>query len=291
MKKSLRGGAAAVLATACALFAAGCSPADVLSALQPAAGVRQAIDVAYGEGPRRRLDVYAPEGADGNAPVVVFLYGGSWESGDKAMYGFVGKALASRGLVAIIPDYRVYPEVKYPEFLQDNAAAVRWAVDRASDYGGDPRKLVLMGHSAGAYNAAMLTLDTWWLGEVGLQPGGDVTAMVGLAGPYDFLPLTSQTLKVIFAPAGDLEDTQPVNHVPRQPPPMFLAAARGDETVLPRNTERLAAAVRDQGGSVIERYYDGLSHALVIGVFGDPVSALAPVRSDVIEFINEQTQQ
>ncbi len=279
---------AAVLVAAASLLT-DCTGASVLNALQPGLGVRQVHDVAYAEGPRHRLDVYAPESVRGGAPVVVFLYGGSWDSGDKDMYAFVGKALAARGIVAVIPDYRVYPEARYPAFLRDNAAALRWARDHAGTYGGDPHKLVLMGHSAGAYNAAMLALDRRWLGDVGMRPDRDLSAVIGLAGPYDFLPLDDETLEEIFAPAPSLKDTQPINHVGQPVPPVFLGAARGDDTVSPRNTRVLAAALRTSGASVEERYYDGLSHALLIGTLGDPVSLLAPVRDDVVAFIRRST--
>lgn len=269
------------------LLLAGCSGTDVLNAVQSGRGVETARGLAYGEGERRRLDVYAPADAEA-APVVVFFYGGSWDSGDREMYEFVGNALAERGFVTVIPDYRVYPEIRYPTFLRDSASAVRWARDHAAEFGGDPGRLVLMGHSAGAYNAAMLAFDPRWLGGTGLSPD-DLDAFVGLAGPYDFLPLKDETVKEIFSTAEDMADTQPVNHVRRDPPPVFLGYATGDETVDPRNSKRLAEAVREAGGRVELRSYEGLSHALLVGTLGNPVSLLAPVREDVVAFIEAVT--
>lgn len=217
-------------------------------------------DLAYGSGERARFDVYAPRHPGRHAPVAVFLYGGSWQSGDKGLYRFVGRSLASRGIVTVIPNYRVYPEVRYPAFLRDNALAVAFAKRHAADWGGDPSRLFLIGHSAGAYNAAMLALDRRWLGEVGLDPSRDVAGTVGLAGPYDFLPLRDSTLKVIFGPEDQRPDTQPINHVDGRAAPMLLLAGERDGMVDPANSTRLGAAVRAHGGAVLVRFYPGLGH-------------------------------
>ena len=137
--------------------AAGCSPAVVLNALAPDGLAREA-GLAYGEGPSRRLDVYAPPAAGGPRPVVVFFYGGSWQNGKREDYRFAGAALAAEGFVAMVPDYRKYPEVRFPGFVEDGASAVAWARREAARFGGDPSKLWVMGHSAGAHIAALLAL-------------------------------------------------------------------------------------------------------------------------------------
>ena len=148
---------------------AACSPLQILNTLSSDPDSRVAADIAYGEGARRRLDIYAPPNAS-NAPVVVFFYGGSWNSGSREDYEFVGRALASRGIVAVLADYRIYPEVRYPSFLRDSAEAVAWTVGEIDRYGGDAERLFVMGHSAGAYNAAMIALDGRWLAEYGIEP-------------------------------------------------------------------------------------------------------------------------
>ena len=182
------------------------------------------------------MDVYAPKHVGPHTPVVVFVYGGGWDSGEKSSYAFVGSALASHGYLVFIPDYRIYPDAHYPDFLQDCAQAVRWAKDHAAGYGGDPNQLFLMGHSAGAYNVAMLATDPQWLGAVGLDPHSDIKGVVGLAGPYDFLPLESDELKDIFGAVGQKPSSQPINHVDGREPPMFLAHDLGDKTVYPART-------------------------------------------------------
>ncbi len=174
--------AAGVAALAVALAA--CATATVVKAVTPKGGVAIVKDQRFGADPRQTLDVYAPKHASlAPRPVVVFLYGGSWQGGDKALYVFVGAALARRGFVTVIPNYRLYPQVRWPAFLEDNAKAVRWARDHARDYGGDPGDLFLMGHSAGAYNAAELTFDKRWLAAVGMDPARDLRGMVGMSGP------------------------------------------------------------------------------------------------------------
>ena len=122
-------------------------------------------------------------------------------SGSKRTYRYVAKALARRGYVAVLPDYRIYPQARYPDFLDDGALAVRWVKDNAKRFGGDPQKIFLMGHSAGAHIAAMLAIDATWLQKVGLVPGRDIAGLIGVSGPYDFLPLKDETLKIIFGGA------------------------------------------------------------------------------------------
>ena len=226
-----------------------CSPVRVLNALAPSAGITETRDIPYAPGERHQLDIYAPD-QTGPAPVVVFIYGGGWKDGNKAEYRFVAAALAAHGYLTVVPDYRLFPEVRFPAFLQDNAAAVAWTKANIGRYGGDPNRIVLMGHSAGAYNVAMLTLDKRWLAAAGMDPDRDITATIGLAGPYDFLPLHDPELETIFGPAGDLRQSQPITFARGDAPPMFLAAGSADETVLPRNTEHLADAIRHDGGRV-----------------------------------------
>ena len=272
------------------LLLSGCSAVGTLNALEPRGGVTISQGLSYADGPRHGLDVYIPRASrrPGGAPVVVFFYGGNWDSGAKADYRFVGAALARRGYLAIVPDYRVYPQALYPAFLEDSARAVRWARDHAATYGGDPGALFVMGHSAGAYNAAMLALDPEWLAEVGMDPAKDLRGMIGLAGPYDFLPLTSERLKVIFGPEDQRARTQPIAYARAQAPPLLLAHDDGDKIVLPRNTIRLSARMREVGGRVEERHYRRLTHALMIGVVATPLRFLAPVFHDLTGFIDAQ---
>ena len=271
------------------LFLAGCSALGVLNSPIMGAGVPVAQDVAYAPGDRHSLDVYAPKAAS-HAPVVVFFYGGGWDSGKKEDYRFVGGSFADRGYVTIVPDYRIYPQARYPDFLQDGAMAVAWAKKHAAEYGGDPDRIVLIGHSAGAYIAVMLSLDKEWLAAVGLDPRRDIAATVGLAGPYDFLPLHTATLKTIFGPPDQLPRTQPITYANGHAPPMLLAIAKKDDSVNPGNSIRLAARLRAKGSSVELITYPNLSHPTLIGAVAWPLRFLAPVLANVARFVDAHSR-
>ncbi|HEX4407134.1 MAG TPA: alpha/beta hydrolase [Xanthobacteraceae bacterium] len=264
------------------LLLSGCSPADVLNVLTQGDGLEVTRSVAYADGERRTLDVYRKKDA-AHLPVVVFFYGGSWQSGSKAIYRFVGAALARSGFVAIVPDYRVYPEVRYPGFVEDGALAVRWAKDNAARFGGDPNRLFLMGHSAGAYIAAMLALDSQWLRAVQLNPGTEIAGLIGISGPYDFLPLREGTLKTIFG--GNDPATQPISYVAPGAPPTLLLTGQHDSIVEPSNTERLAARLKASGDAVTMLSYRWVGHLAIIGAFAPPLRFLAPALRDVSAFV------
>ena len=278
----------AVLGSLGALLASACAPTTLLNAVAPRGGV-VTTSAAYADGPRHRVDVYAPAG-ERQAPVVVFIYGGGWRAGDRGMYRFVGASLAAAGLVCVVPDYRVWPEVRSPAFVQDAAQAVGWARAHAAEHGGDPARLFLMGHSAGAQIVALLALNPAWLGAVGMQPGRDLRGVVGLAGPYDFLPLQSDTLKDIFGPEDQRPASQPINFVTPGAPPMLLATGDEDTTVLPRNSQRLAAKLREAGNQAELIIYPGVGHATIMGAFSAPLGFIAPVRQDVLRFITQRSQ-
>ncbi len=262
-----------------------CTPLSLFATLSPRDPASRVVNgEAYGVGPRQRLDVYAPRGGQGAAPIAVFFYGGSWDSGRRQDYSWVGRALASRGFVAVVADYRVYPEVRYPAFLQDGAQAVKWASDNAASFGGDPDRIVLAGHSAGAYNAVMLGLDGRYLREAGLDPR-KVKAIAGLAGPYDFLPLDDKTTRRVFGQAGDLPGTQPLAYVSKDSPAAFLATGDADSVVYPRNTTALARKLRDAGVAVEERHYAGVDHIRIVLALSRPLRGEAPVLAEMADFL------
>jgi acetyl esterase/lipase len=275
-----------LLAAVALLSLAGCSPARLVNALVSHSDFRLLADQPYGAAARQKLDVYLPTSGDGAKPVVVFFYGGNWQTGDKGDYLFVAQALASRGFIVVIPDYRVYPEVRWPGFIEDGAAAVSWTLDHLAELGGDPARVHLVGHSAGAYIAAMLALDGRWLGARRQR----IASTVGLAGPYDFLPLSDPVLKIIFGAAGDLAQTQPINFADGNAAPLFLASGIGDTTVKVGNSQRLAARIRERGGEVEERYYDRVSHVELIAAMAAPLHFLAPTRDDVLAFLRDDNR-
>lgn len=265
----------------------GCSATGALNALVPSDSYTLRADVAYGPESRQRLDVYLPLERRTPGPVVVFFYGGSWTTGERASYRFVGEALASRGIAVLVADYRLSPQVKYPVFLQDSALAMRWSLDHLGELGADPAQVFVMGHSAGAYNAAMLALDARWLAGVGLKPA-QLAGWIGLAGPYDFLPIGNRDVQVAFDWPGTPADSQPMVHASANSPPALLLAARGDTTVNPvRNTETLARRLQAAGVPVGLQVYDRVSHVTLVAALATPLRGLAPVLDDIAVFVRQ----
>lgn len=276
---------AVVALGAAALALCACSPLTAFANLTPTDPSRKvASDVSFGPDPRQALDVYAPAHGQGPWPVAVFFYGGSWEDGRRQDYGWVGRALAAEGFLTIVPDYRLYPQVRYPDFLQDGAEAVAWTVENAARFGGDPERIVLTGHSAGAYNALMLALDETYLKSAGVDPQR-VRAVAGLAGPYDFLPLTGEITPKVFGQADDLSATQPVAFAGPEAPPAFLASGAQDEVVEPKDTEILAQRLEQAGAAVETRIYPDLGHAGILLALSRPLRGRAPVLDDIADFL------
>jgi acetyl esterase/lipase len=224
-------------------------------------GFKLATDVAYGPDQRQRLDIYTPARSSTPAPVVIFFYGGSWSSGDKNRYLYVASALTARGFVAVIPDYRLYPHIKFPAFVEDGAAAVAWVQRHIAAHGGDPRNVVVMGYSAGAHIAALLTLDERYLPAAAAKP---VQGMIGLAGPYDFLPFSNEHLEDMFGPPERYPESQPINFVDGKEPPLLLLHGRRDKLVYPLNTELLARRVEARGGCVKAVIYQRVDHITML---------------------------
>jgi len=267
-----------------ALALAGCSGQQLLNTLVPDDGYRLTADRAYGDKPRQRLDVYVPRDVAGPAPVVVFFYGGRWSDGSKAGYQFAAQALTSKGYVVVVPDYRLYPQVRFPTFVEDGAQAVAWTFANIAEYGGDANKLFIMGHSAGAHIAAMLALDGQYLQAVGLAPKR-LRGLIGLAGPYDFLPLESADLKDMFGPPERYPASQPINFVSTCQPPLLLIHGKDDHTVDPANTRNLARASRELGAQAVTHFYPDVGHVGLAASLGYPLRGQSSALADTDAFI------
>ena len=191
------------------------------------------------------LDIYRPDPMPGTAaPVVVFFYGGSWQQGKREQYRFVGRRLAANGVLAIVADYRTWPQAGFPAFMDDAAQAVAWARDNAASRGGDPSRVFVAGHSAGAHIAALLATDGRYLDHHGIAPAG-LAGVVGLSGPYDFV--IDEELAPIFGPREQWPSAQPVNFVDGDEPPFLLVHGADDDTVLPANSASLHAKLQEAG--------------------------------------------
>ena len=238
--------------------------------------------VPYADGPRHKLDIYGPEQRGAAAPVVFFIYGGGWSRGERSDYQFVGRALASRGFITVIADYRLVPEVRFPAFLEDSANALRWVQDNIANYGGDPNRVFLAGHSAGAYNAVMLALDPAYRREYGVTM--PILAVAALSGPYDFYPFEYEELRQAFGAAPNPEGTQPIKLITSDAPPMFLATGTTDPIVRVQNTNHFAEALRAQGVWVTTQYYEGFGHMEPVIAMGALWRWRIPVLDDMVGF-------
>ena len=262
-----------------------CSAVDLLNATVPTDTYRRTDGLAYGADPRQRLDVYQPPIGAFKVPLVVFFYGGNWSAGERGDYRFVGEALASRGIVTVVADYRLSPAFRYPAFVQDSAGAVRWAFDHAAEYGADESRVFVMGHSAGAYNAAMVALDKRWLAAEGLSPSR-LAGWIGLAGPYDFLPIVDPQTRVAFDWPDTPASSQPIGYASAASPPALLLAPVQDSSVNPRrSTVAMAERLKASGVRVESALFDGVSHVTLLASMASVLSGRAPVLERVTRFV------
>jgi acetyl esterase/lipase len=256
----------------------GCSPAKLLNATVSTSGYSRESDIAYGSDARQRLDFYRPDTPRTDGKTVIFFYGGSWDSGSKSDYLFVAQALASNGYAVVIPDYRLYPEVRFPAFVEDGASVVRWTVDRVG-----PSKIFIMGHSAGAEIASLLAANTTYLQAVGVDRL-KLRGLIGLSGPYDFLPLTSPRLIEIFGGANNAA-IEAITFAKAPLPPALLIHGTADTTVYPKNSINLAAAWRAAGAPVELKLYPDVGHVDLVAAMAGLLSGRAPTRTDVLAYI------
>ena len=284
----------AAAALAGVLGLAACSPEKLLDSLSSLRGgdpARLAVDgVSYGPLARQKLDVWVPRSASTRPlPVVVFFYGGGWVKGERGSYGFAARAFASRGYVVVVPDYRLVPETRFPGFIEDGAAAVRWAQDHAAEYGGDPKQILLSGHSAGAYIGAMLALDRHYLDAAGVKSGAIKGAAL-LSGPYDFYPWTEDRGRDALGNWPRPLETQPITYARRDAPPLLLMHGTADTVVRPYNAEHLAAALHKQGTVAELKLYPGKSHIDTVKSLSPLFRGSTPALADSIAFFHRHTQ-
>lgn len=267
----------------------GCTAAVFLAANVPAAfgPFERTANLAYGPEPRQRLDIYVPDAPPKDSrAVIVFIHGGSWNSGSKDQYRFVGSSLAERGFIAVLPSYRLNPAVRFPDFVADAAAAVAWTLRNIASYGGDPRRVFVMGHSAGAHIALLLTLDRRYLAAVSASPD-DLRGVIGLSGPYDF-KIDSDLLRSVFGSAPDMQQTQPVYFARGDAPPMLLIHGTDDVVCWDKHSIRLTELVRAAGGRAELRLYPGLGHGATLAGLSRLGRGRAPTLGDVAAFVTAQ---
>lgn len=245
-------------------------------------------DGHYGPLPAQRVEVMTPL-APSEQPrgVVVFIHGGGWHSGTPGDYRFIGRTLTREGYVVVLVGYRLGSEGRYPAMLEDSALALAWTRDNVARYGGDPGRVVVMGHSAGAYNAVMLALERQWLGRAGVEEGF-IKGVIGLSGPYDFHPFTSDSARNAFGHVADPATTQPIHFVRGDGPRMLLITGDADTTVKPRNSEVLAKALTAAGAPTRPVVLAGVDHSGTVMKLAAPFSRDRRVLDPVLAFLAAQ---
>ena len=273
----------ALMAASAAALASACSPFAAINLLVPKSGYAVHRDLAFGRDPRQKLDIYVPAGARGPMPVLLFLYGGGWQAGSRTDYRAFGQAFTSAGIVVAVADYRLYPQVKFPGFVEDAAGALAFLHDHVADYGGDPNRIFVSGHSAGAYNVVMMASEPKFIEARGGRPGW-IRGVIGMSGPYDFLPMSDPVYVDMFHGTNNL-DSMPTNHVNGVRQPMLLATGTADTTVDQGNTDRMSNKLRSFGSEVKVIKYKGTGHVGVILSLVPGFRKMTSLRQDMIDFI------
>ena len=266
----------------------GCSSLDMVNAFTPSPNGLP-VTLSYGSSERQRVDVYQ---AGRRKPLVIFFYGGSWNSGSRADYRFVARAFNDLGYSVAIPDYRLTPEALYPDFLKDSAQAISLLINRAEEFGADPQRVILVGHSAGAYNAMMVALDQRWLSPEDRQR---IRGVIGLASPVNFLPIELPAARLAFHWPNTPRDSQPIEHVSSSSPPMLFINANNDPLVDPRiNSIAMAEKLRAANVYVEVENFDGplgmINHARLVATLSPTFQFLSPTLDKSRVFIERVTR-
>ena len=262
----------------------GCSSLNTLNAIIPDGDSTLTTNVAYGMENRQFLDIHHSNSKQKNLPIIVFFYGGRWQNGSRQEYAFVGQSLANRGFITVIPDYRLYPEVGFPTFIDDAAKATQWVIEHSQKLGGDPSQIYLMGHSAGAHIAAMLVANKSHFNATGVSPK-QIKGLISLSGPLNF-KITDNDIKQVFSAANHYPDTQPINFIDGTEPNMLLLHGVKDKTLFPDNSISFAKKTNQLGGNAKVITYKNMSHVgLLLALANAPFLYFAPVLDDIETFI------
>lgn len=255
-------------------------------------GIELAAEGSYGPHAAQRAEIWVPEGdaPPGGFPLVVFSHGGGWHSGEPEDYRFVARTLGDRGYAVALVGYRLVPDGRFPAMLEDTAASLRWVRDRAGDAGADASRVVLIGHSAGAYNVLMMGLDPQWLEKAGV-PERSIAGIVSMAGPADFHPFTKDSSRNAMGHVADPQITQPINFARTGSAPILLMHGTVDDVVRPYNSRNLARALEAEGAPVRLIEYDGMSHAGLVMGLSHPFAQSGKVLDPLLEFIEKSLAQ
>lgn len=270
------------------LTTSACSQAVFTAANLPTHLVEMAVEHnrAYGPEPSQKLDVYIPANTMGKQlDVIVFFYGGRWTYGSKEDYRFVAATFVRKGCIVVIPDYRKYPQVRFPLFVEDGAKALAWVSDHITEFHGDPARIHVIGHSAGAHIGALLAADPHYLAHEGKDRSLIIHDFAGLAGPYAFTP-DEPDLEDMFGPPQNYPNMQVPTFIDGTQPPMLLLYGDRDKAVKRANLEKLEQRIMQRGGCVRSRIYPNADHTDLIGALSWWNRQRVPVVEDITTFFN-----
>ena len=277
MKTSLK---VAALAAITGLTFVACAPVTLLNSITPSSSFSKAADVSYGPLARQAMDIYKADSPKTGAPAIVFIHGGSWTEGSKDIYKFLAEGFTKDGYDVLVPNYRLYPETKYPGMIEDSAEAVAFAARQYPD-----RPLVVMGHSAGAYNMLMVMLDQKYAKAAGLDLCSRVAGAISLSGPTGIIPLDSEPYITIFPDRFTAGDA-PLNNVKSPSPPILFGHGLDDTTVYPQNSQALADKMNARGGKAIVKTYEGMNHTEAVQFLSRRFDGKATLKQDIVNFID-----
>lgn len=263
------------------LTAVGCNrfkPIDVLNAVTPSDEYMLNENVAYGDLPRQKLDIYTPVENTHNQ-VIVFVYGGAWRAGSKEEYKFIGEAFAAEGYTVVIPDYRLYPEAVYPAIIDDVADAIKYITANSKPLALPSERFFLMGHSSGAHTAAMIASKKRYS-----EITPNIKALVGLSGPYD-LPMDNDEVLPVFPNIDNVSIVKPITDITAAHPPTLLLHGLDDERVGAFHSERYVKALLE---NKIEAQYvplEGVDHTGIIAGVSSQLEFLNETKMDILRFL------
>ncbi|MDF1815136.1 MAG: alpha/beta hydrolase [Verrucomicrobiales bacterium] len=238
---------------------------------------------SYGEHSRQKLDVLSPDEAQ-DLPVVVFIHGGGWIRGDKKIYRFVQRRLEEEGIVSVSANYRLSPEVTFPAFIDDGAAVVAWTKENIAAHGGDPNRIYLMGHSAGAHTVAMLGLDESYLEKVGVERDA-IKGVIPIAAPLMLKASQVPQLSFVFGAARD-EEMWPLGFIDGNEPPFLLLQGEQDPLVQPIHSKVAKQMIEAKGGSVTAHYFKDHDHMSIIGAFASKFEKKGNIMVPILTMIS-----
>lgn len=258
-----------------------CTPVSFLNGITPSKSYLLEKNVSYGSLGSQVMDIYQARAKKENSPIIVFIHGGSWDSGSKDIYKFFAEGFTSEGYDVAVPNYRLFPEIIFPDMLHDTAKAVAYLSNLFSN-----RKVVLIGHSAGGYNALMVSMNKHYLKEQGISVCSLISGVVSISSPTGVYELKKEPLVTIFPDRFKYNDA-PMAYVDNATPSLLVINGLADKVVDPQNAIILSEKVNKRGGQSVLKLYPDTNHTQAVQVMSRYFDDNISLKSDILNFIDE----